>query len=282
MLFTKTVQRFSNQKQSKKKNPLGAARNCLGSRAGVYMVESFISIDLETTGLNPKTDKIIEIGAVKINRGKVVDTFATYINPGRKLPSCITEITGIRETDLAEAPTIKDMIASFHHFLGDEVVLGHSVMFDYSFLKRACVNEKLDFEKKALDTLKIARAYLPELESRTLSNLCGYFKIEHHAHRAFEDAMATFLLYQKLEELFYTKEEGKLFLPTDLNYQVKRESPITKAQKERLTRLLMEYHITPDFQIEMLTRNEASRKIDKILASYGGIQSKNHKTCQIQ
>jgi len=233
------------------------------------MTDSFVSIDLETTGLDPKKDKIIEIGAVKVCNGVVIDSFSSYVNPGRKLMPKITEITGIVDEDLKDAPLIQDVIYKIHDFIGDEILLGHSVMFDYSFLKRACVNEKLIFEKKALDTLRIARTYLPELESRSLPFLCKYFSIEHKAHRALEDATATFLLYRKLTDLFALRDEGSLFVPMELFYQVKKESPITKAQKERLSKLLEFHKIIPDYQLDMLTRNEASRITDQILALYG-------------
>ena len=98
------------------------------------MINSYVSIDLETTGLNPKTDKIIEIGAVRVVDGIPTERFSTFINPGRKLEERIIELTGIQDADLQEAPTIEEVWPSPVEFLGDSILLGHSILFDYSFL----------------------------------------------------------------------------------------------------------------------------------------------------
>lgn len=232
------------------------------------MLNTYISIDLETTGLNPKLDKIIEIGAVKVIDGDIIDTFSTFVNPGRKLEERIIELTGIQDTDLTDAPCIEEVFPKLQEFLGEEVLLGHSVLFDYSFMKKAAVNQKQTFEKKAIDTLKIARKYLTALEHRSLDYLCEYYEIPHHAHRALADAEATHYLYQKLVGEFYQKEEG-LFCPEQLNFQVKKDSPATKLQKERLYRLIEQHKITVDFDVDKLTKSEASRFTDKIFAKYG-------------
>lgn len=232
------------------------------------MLNTYISIDLETTGLNPKLDKIIEIGAVKVENGAITETFETFVNPGKKLEERIVELTGICDVDLADAPYIEEILPKLIDFLGDYTLIGHSILFDYSFLKKAAVNQKLTFEKQAIDTLKIARRFLTDLEHRSLDYLCDYYQIPHHAHRALEDAKATNILYQKLAEHYY-KEEDALFIPAGLHYQVKRDTPATKAQKERLYRLLAQHNIVPEADVEKLTRSEASRFTDKILATYG-------------
>ncbi|MBQ2803721.1 MAG: 3'-5' exonuclease [Lachnospiraceae bacterium] len=232
------------------------------------MIDTYISIDLETTGLNPKQDKIIEIGAIKVVEGSRVDTFSTLVNPGCGLKERIVELTGIRDEDLKDAPYIEEVLPDLFEFLGDDILLGHSILFDYSFLKKAAVDRKLKFERNAIDTLKIARKYLADLEHRSLDYLCEYYKIPHHAHRALQDAEATSTLYHKLVELFYSKDEA-LFAPAQLQFQVKRDTPATKAQKERLYRLIEQHKITTDVNVERLTRSEASRFTDKILAKYG-------------
>lgn len=232
------------------------------------MLNTYISIDLETTGLNPKRDKIIEIGAVKVVDGSVTDTFETFVNPGRRLEERIVELTGIQDMDLENAPYIEEVLPQLLEFLQDFPLLGHSILFDYSFLKKAAVDLKLSFEKQAVDTLKIARKYLADLEHRNLDYLCEYYQIPHHAHRALADAEATHILYGKLEEQ-YNKEADELFVPAQLYFQVKRDTPATKAQKERLYRLLEQHKINPEVNVEKLTRSEASRLTDKLLAKYG-------------
>lgn len=232
------------------------------------MTDTYVSIDLETTGLNPKLDRIIEIGAVKVVGGRMADTFSTLVNPGRKLEEKITELTGLRDSDLENAPDIGEVIGQAIAFTEELPLLGHSVLFDYSFLKKAAVNHKLVFEKQAIDTLKIARKYLADLEHRNLDYLCARYQIPHHAHRALADAEATSLLYQKLAELFYQEEES-LFVPQQLSFKVKRDTPATKAQKIRLYQLLAQHRIVLDADVEKLTRSEASRLTDKLLAKYG-------------
>ena len=232
------------------------------------MMQSYVSIDLETTGLNPKTDKITEIGAVKVESGVLKDTFSTLVNPGRKLDPRVAELTGIKDEDLREAPFIREVLPELLDFLGDLPLLGHSVLFDFSFLKKACVNEKLELEKQAVDTLKIARKYLADLEHRSLDFLCVHYGIPHQAHRALEDAKATDLLYRRLTEQFYDNGDA-LFCPQTLVYKAKRDTPATNSQKDRLYRLISQHKIIQDVEIEQLTRSEASRMTDKILAKYG-------------
>jgi len=132
---------------------------------------------------------------------------------------------------------------------------------------------RLDFERRGVDTLKLSRQFLSELPSRRLSALCEHFEIPIQAHRALEDARATHILYEKLLELYGTgPDRAKAFEPVPLICKVKRESPATKAQKERLKKLISMHQLVPEYDVEMLTKNEASRQIDRILAAYGSLQ----------
>ena len=237
------------------------------------MTDSYVCVDLETTGLDPKRDKIIEIGAVRVERGEMIEEWKSFVNPGQRLSERIVELTGIHDEELAGAKPIGEILPSFFSFLREDVLLGHSILFDFSFLKKAAVNEKLLFERRGIDTLKIARKYLKNLESRSLTALCRYYGISHSAHRALGDARATVALYRKLTEEFYEKEEEagekSLFLPKPLLYRAKRDTPLTTAQKEQIYKLMDRHKLIVDYQIENLTRSEASRKIDQILAAYG-------------
>lgn len=229
------------------------------------MTTSYVSIDLETTGLNPKLDKIIEIGAVKVINGQITDSFHSYVNPGRKLEERIVELTGIRQEQVDQAPDISEVFPELEVFLEDLPFLGHRILFDYSFLKKAAVDLKRSFEKQGIDTLRIARCFLPQLEHRTLPYLCEYYGIMHDAHRAFADAEATSRLYEILCRDFYKKEES-IFQPKQLLFKVKKDTPATKAQKEQLYRLITQHKLEIDYDVEKLFRSEASRKIDKIRA----------------
>ena len=240
---------------------------------GEKMTDSYVCIDLETTGLDPKTDKIIEIGVVRVENNAVAEEWETFVNPDRQLEERIIELTGIRDEQLSAAPMIEEVLPTLLEIVGDHPLLGHSVMFDYSFIKKAAVNRRMTFEKDGIDTLKIARKYLTELESRSLGYLCEYYGICHNAHRALCDAKATVELYRKLTELFYYKEEAEgeksLFRPKKLCYHVKRDTPITIPQKEQLYKLIDKHKLIIDYDIEKLTRSEASRQIDRLLAEYG-------------
>lgn len=235
------------------------------------MTDTYVAVDLETTGLNPKKDKIIEIGMAKVIRGEIVDTMEVLVNPGRMLEKVVMNLTGITNENLQKAPYLENELSKVLDFLEDMPLLGHHLIFDYSFLKKAVINNGGQFEKQGIDTLTIARKILPELESRRLGFLCEYFQISHKAHRALEDAVATHYLYRKLSELFdnrpdcYKEEYQNLLEPKPLSYQVKKEVPITKGQKERLYRLIETYHLKPSVDIERMTKNEASRYTDEIL-----------------
>ncbi|HKM04956.1 MAG TPA: 3'-5' exonuclease [Lachnospiraceae bacterium] len=236
------------------------------------MINDYVSIDLETTGLDPKKDKIIEIGAVKVRNGIIIDTFETFVNPSRRLDEKITQITGITNDDLKMAKEPEVAIKELLSFIGEDMLLGHCIRFDYAFIKRLAVNRGYTFEKKAMDTLLISRRYLKELESRKLCDLCSYYKIHHHAHRALADATATHELFLKLKEDFLVDETGNIqegFEPFVLVYKVKKEGPITIPQKERLVRLIEKHKMVLELDINKLTKNEASRYTDQILFRFG-------------
>lgn len=236
------------------------------------MIQTFTVLDLETTGLDPKKDKIIEIGAIKIVDGLEVGRFQSMVSPGRKLDEVITEITGIGEKDLENAPDPGDVLPDFLTFADTECILGHCILFDYSFLKRNAVNLGLAFEKKGLDTLLMARKYLPDMPSRSLGSLCQYFGIPHNAHRALEDTVATWELYGKLCENFPVEQD---FQPAPLVYQVKKESPITRHQIQLLQRFLDYHQLEADRDMAKMTRNEASRYLDRMILRYGRVPGKS-------
>ncbi len=230
------------------------------------MQSDYTVLDLETTGLDPKKEKIIEIGAVRVRDGIVAATYEQMVQPGRELSERVTAITGITQEMLADAPYIEEVLPEFLEFLGEDVLIGHRVLFDYSFVKKAAVNAKYAFEKQGIDTLKLSRVCLPELPGKKLTDMCAHYGIVYRAHRASEDALATHELYQKLcTEFAYAREKE----PEVLHYEVKKEGPITPAQKERLKRMEAFYQVTLPYEIEKLTKNEASRMMDQLIAKFG-------------
>ncbi len=233
--------------------------------------QSYVAIDLETTGLNPKIDKIIEIGAVCVRDGQVAAEKTTLVNPRLELSEHTKSLTGIDDSMVAGAPGIEDVIQEYVEFCRELPLLGHKILFDYSFLKRAAVNQKLLFEKEGIDTLTLCRRFMPGPEKKTLESACGYYQVENlSAHRALSDAYAAHGLYQALGKLYGETDEAA-FSPKSLIYKIKREQPASKRQKEVLHELLKYHRIETTVQIDYLSRNEISRLTDKIISQYGRI-----------
>ena len=235
------------------------------------MIDTYIAIDLETTGLSAKMDKIIDICAVKFVDGREEAVFSSYVNPGVRLPERIMELTGITDEDVREAPGIEEILDDLERFLGEEVLVGHNLLFDYSFLKRAFSYRKRKFEKNGIDTLRIARACLKQCGHKGLGDLCAFYDIPLQAHRAVGDARAAGQLYRKLSEEF-GEVSGEYFAPRELICQVKKDSPATIPQKGLLYKLHEQYGITPEYDVERLTKSEAGRHIDRILSAHRAVR----------
>ncbi len=238
------------------------------------MEHSYIALDIETTGLNPKKDKIIEIGALRIRDNAVEARFHRLIYPGRELNESITALTGITDEMVAQRPEIQEMIGTVVDFCQELPLLGHRILFDYSFLKRAAVNQGIRWEQKGIDTLKLCRRFMPKEESKTLANACRFYQIKaENCHRAMWDAYAAHVLYQKLANQ-YQESFPESFQAGELIYKVKKEQPASKGHKERLQELLKYHKIKAPVQIGALTRNEASRLTDEIISKYGRMEAR--------
>ncbi len=235
------------------------------------MISSYVAVDLETTGLDPKRDKIIEIGAVRVIDGQIRENYETFVNPYRMLEERIIMLTGISDQQVNKAPGIGEVIEGFLKFAKGLPILGHHVIFDYSFLKRAAVNNGHCFECQGIDTLKLARRFMPGEEKKNLRAACGYFGVEQNCiHRALADAIAAHRLYLEMAKR-YGEKEPDAFGSQALIYKVKKEQPATKRQKEHLQDLLKYHKIVLTVQTDHLSRNEISRITDKIIAQYGRI-----------
>ena len=180
------------------------------------MMTSYIALDLETTGLESKTEKITEAAALKVIDGTVRERFVTLINPGRPISEKITQLTGITDEMVRTAPLMENVIGELLAFCGGLPLLGHNILFDYRFLKQAAVNSQLECEFEAVDTLTLCRHLMPPDEKKNLSASCTWFQIpQSAAHRAEADAESAHLLYEKLKAL-YGKEREELFVPCPL------------------------------------------------------------------
>lgn len=237
-------------------------------------MEDYCVIDLEMTGLNAKYHKILEAAAMRVRGKKIVGTFSELIYQEIPLDEEIIRLTGITDEMAKNAEPEPKVLDAFFAFLGEDILVGQNVIFDYGFLKQAAVNRKIPFEKQAVDTLKIARRCLLDLEKRDLESLCMHYHIPaRQHHRAMDDVRATQILYEKMEEEFLEKQPD-IFHPQPLIYRAKRQTPATQRQKKHLKELAEYHKIELDLAWDTLTRNEASRQANKIISKYGKM-SKN-------
>ncbi len=232
-------------------------------------ITSFVCFDIETTGLSPELDKIIEIGALKVKEGRIIEVFDEFINPGIKLPKHIIKLTGITDEMVRYSESEDKVLKHFIDFSEDYIVIGHNISFDYSFVKTAAKRQNINFDKMGIDTLELSRKLLPGLESKSLGSMCSHYHIiNENAHRAYDDAKATALLYVNLCNGFY-QDRPEVFMPKPLWYKVKKIQSITNKQKNYLIDLLKYHKIECVQPIDTLTQNEASRMIDKIILEKG-------------
>lgn len=232
------------------------------------MISSYVALDIETTGLNPAEDKIIEIGMAMVCNGQITDSRNILINPQIKLPDRIVELTGITDDMLSGKPYIAEVIGEVVDFIGELPILGHNIVFDYSFIKKAAVNAGYGFEHKGIDTLKLARRLLPEVPSKRLDYLCGFFQIDAgSSHRAYDDAVSASRLFHRLYEI--KPDDSGFDELIELKFNAKKDSPITAAQKRYLNALCEKHSVVMEQDVDTLTKSKASKLIDGIISSYG-------------
>lgn len=160
--------------------------------------DEFTVFDIETTGLSNINDEIIEIGAVKIKEGKIIDTFETFVNPKIPISSFITKLTGIDESMVKDAPSIEEILPKFLEFSSNSVLVAHNANFDVSFIKSKAKKFNLNVNNTVLDTLELSRHLYKDLKNYKLDTLAEHLqvKLEHH-HRAVDDARATAEIFIK-------------------------------------------------------------------------------------
>ena len=215
--------------------------------------EEFVVFDIETTGLNSHFNKIIEIGAVKIKAGRIIDRYSQLINPGISIPYHITEITSITNEQVANQPKIDEVIGKFVDFIGDAVLVAHNAPFDMGFIKRD-IKEYLniDLENSVIDTLQMARDLFPDLKKYGLGDLNKTLglALEKH-HRAVDDSQATanmfiiFLEKYKEKGLEYMKDINTGFEVNVKKQSLKNVMVLVKNQAglKNMYRLVSEAHI---------------------------------------
>ncbi len=174
---------------------------------GQKLTDSYVVFDIETTGFSPEKNKIIEIGAVKVEEGRITDRFSTFVNPDVPIPFEIEQLTGINDNMVLSAPKIDQVLPVFLDFCRGCALVAHNASFDVSFISCQASLQGLEFSPTVLDTVSIARQLLPQLNRFKLDTVAKALNIslENH-HRAVDDAGATAEIFVKFVELL--KDRG--------------------------------------------------------------------------
>ena len=169
---------------------------------GQNLQGNFVVFDLETTGFSPVNNRIIEIGAVKVEHGEITDRFSTFVNPQVPIPFRIEELTSINDNMVMDAPVIEEILPQFLEFVGDAVLVAHNAGFDVSFMEENCRRLGQEQTFTYLDTVALARILLPQLNRFKLDTVAKALHINlHHHHRAVDDAECTAEIFLKFVEM---------------------------------------------------------------------------------
>ena len=171
----------------------------------------YVAFDLETTGLSSQKDEIIEIGAVRMQGGKELERFQTFVNPRRRLEQKIVELTGITDAMLADAPSIETVLPEFLEFVGDRVLVAHNADFDTGFIREACRKQGLPYGFTSVDTLILSQNLLPHLNKFKLDVVSNALSLpDFNHHRAGDDAVTCGLIFHKLTDKLRELELSRL------------------------------------------------------------------------
>ena len=210
---------------------------------GQSLNDTYVVFDLETTGFSSIKDKIIEIGAVKVENGVITDKFSTFVNPKVPIPFEITNLTSITDDMVMEAPDIETILPQFLEFVGDAVLVAHNASFDVSFIEQNCRYQDITPDFTSVDTVAMARILLPTLSKFKLNVVANalHISLENH-HRAVDDAGATAEIFVKFVEMLRARNIKTL---TKLNQ--------FGAQNKDAIRKLPSYHVI------ILAKNQTGR-----------------------
>ncbi len=229
----------------------------------IPLLGEFIAFDLETTGLSAFKDTIIEIGAVRIRDGEPVETFQTFVAPGRHLSPKIIELTGITDEMLRGAPELHDVLPQFLSFCGDRPLVAHNADFDVGFLTAACERERIAFDPTYMDTLILAQNLMPQLNKFKLDIVANALSLpEFQHHRASDDALTCGYLYLRFAKMLQERglqeigqiNEAMAELRSGARISDRRAKHIIVFAKNQ-TGLRNLYHIISDAHLKFFKRN---------------------------
>lgn len=257
--FNANTGKFENVENQKKRER---------DKKGCSLVEmpfEYCTIDLETTGLMPSFDEIIEFAGVKVREGKIIDQFSTLIKPHEPIDSFITQLTGITNEMLIDQPSFGDIAPNIIDFLGDQVLMGHNVHFDINFLYdnlKDYIGTPL--ENDFVDLMRLTRRVLPDLPNHKLKTIAKWFSIEPSGyHRALDDCYTTLHCFESLRKLieFEKIDINKMKSSGIKNTQLKAKDIITRCIDFDESHPIFEKCFVFTGTLENMTRNEAMQKV---------------------
>ncbi len=210
---------------------------------GQSLEETYVVFDLETTGLSAVNNRIIEIGAVKVEKGKITDRFSTFVNPKEPIPFQIEQLTSISDEMVLDAPVIEEVLPEFLQFCEGAVLIAHNASFDAGFIEENCRRMDIPTDFTVGDTVAMARILLPNLGKMKLDNVAKALNIPlGHHHRAVDDAACTADIFVKFLEMFRERDV------TDLD-QINELGRSNEAAIKKL----------PTYHIIILAKNDIGR-----------------------
>ena len=244
---------------------------------GDSLDDTYVVFDIETTGFSPINDKIIEIGAVKIKNGEVIDNFSHFVNPKRNIPYEITQLTSINNDMVKDAEAIESLLPRFMEFCSGCVLVAHNAAFDTGFIKKNCRDLNLKFDLSIVDTVPLARFLYPELKKVKLNLVAKHLGIslENH-HRAIDDAKATaeilLKMFERLKEHYNIntlKELNDLF---GNNFDVKKQTTYhailfakNQAGLKTLYEMISDAHLNNFFKRPRTKKSEIAKNRENLI-----------------
>ena len=172
-------------------------------------VNDYVVLDLETTGLSPNKNEIIEIAAIKVKNDKVLEVYNKLIKPDNGISEFITSITDISKEMIENAPNIKDVIKEFNDFINDEIIIGYNICFDLNFISDKSIKHLgKDINNKYIDVMKLVKTVFPQIKHYKQTDIASLFNIDtNSAHRALKDCEMCKSIYDKIKFIGLPKEE---------------------------------------------------------------------------
>ncbi len=193
--------------------------------------DNYIILDIETTGLSPQYCEIIELAAIKVKDGQIDCNFNSLIKPSSEIPEFIQNLTGITNSMVDNAPSIAEILPSFLEFIGRDILVGHNIPFDINFIAKAAFDITGEtIHNDYIDTARIAKKLLYNLDNHKLSTIASYFDIQQeNAHRALDDCYTTNEIFQKLKNENANKEASFISLFENIETVLKDKLVVFKG-----------------------------------------------------